>query len=55
MAGIELFKKFPAYDVYIHVSKREKTYTAHTAQQWAEIRDLLSRGYSLTGKQHSKV
>ena len=44
MVGIELLKKFPAYDGYIHASKTEKTYTAHTAQQWAEIRDLLTCG-----------
>ena len=50
MIGIELFKKLPAYEVYIHVKKKDKTYTAHTTQQWTEIRDLLTRGYSLSSK-----
>ena len=47
MVGIELFKKFPGYDVSIHVTKKEKAYTAHTVQQWEQMRDLLRKGYSL--------
>jgi len=50
MVGIELFKKLPAYEVYIHFKRKDKTYTAHTTQQWTEIRNLLMRGYSLTSE-----
>lgn len=50
MVGIELFKKLTAYEVYIHVKSKDKIYTAHTTQQWTEIRDLLTRGYSLESK-----
>lgn len=49
MIGIELFKKLPAYDVHIHVTKKDKTYTAHTVQQWSEVQDFLTQGYSLLG------
>ncbi|KAL9977724.1 hypothetical protein ACROYT_G015162 [Oculina patagonica] len=55
ITGIELFEKFPAFDVWIHINKKEKVYTAHTAQQWAKIRDLLTPGYSLTEKRRSRV
>ena len=50
MVGIDLFKKFPAYDVHIHVHRKDKKYAAHTPQQWQEVRDLLARGFSLMGK-----
>lgn len=50
MVGIDLFKKFPAYDVHIHVHWKGKKYAAHTPQQWQEVRDLLARGFSLMGK-----
>ena len=46
----DLFKKFPAYDVHIHVHRKDKKYAAHTPQQWQEVRDLLARGFSLMGK-----
>lgn len=55
MVGIEVLKTFPSYDVYIHVKKEDKVYTAHTAQQWCEIRSLLMNGYSLTGKQYRQI
>ncbi|KAL9957638.1 hypothetical protein ACROYT_G034559 [Oculina patagonica] len=47
MVGVDLFKKFPAYDVHIHVHRKDKKYAAHTPQQWQEVRDLLARGFSL--------
>ena len=50
MIGIELFKKLAACEVYIDVKRKDKTYSAHTTQQWTEICDLLMHGYSLTGK-----
>lgn len=50
MVGVDLFKKFPAYDVHIHVHRKDKKYAAHTPQQWQEVRDLLARGFSLMGK-----
>lgn len=50
MVGIDLFKKFLAYDIHIHVHRKDKKYAAHTPQQWQEVRDLLARGFSLMGK-----
>lgn len=47
--GIDLVKKFPAYDVTIHVAKKEKMYTAHRQVQWLEISQLLGKGYALSG------
>ena len=47
--GIDLIKKFPTYDVTIHVKKKDKLYTAHTQFQWVEISQLLGEGYSLLG------
>lgn len=53
MIGIELFKKLPAYDVHIHVTKKDEMYTAHTVQEWSEVRDFrLTQGYLLLGKKH---
>lgn len=50
MVGIELFGKFPACDLYIHLQRKEKRYTAHTTQQWQDIHQLPTRGYSLIGE-----
>lgn len=47
--GIDLVKKFPAYDLTISVRRNDKMYTAHTQVQWAEISLLLEKGYSLAG------
>lgn len=47
--GIDLIKKFPTYDVAIHVKKKDKLYTTHTQFQWVEISQLLGEGYSLLG------
>lgn len=50
VAGIEIFKKLPAYDIHIHVAKKDKQYSAHTPQQWQEICELLTRGFSMIGE-----
>ena len=46
IASFELFKKLQAYDVNIHVCRQDKLYSAHTPEQWVQIRDLLTCGYS---------
>ena len=50
LVGVDIFRKFPAYDVHIHVVKKDKRCSAHTPQQWQEIRELLTRGLSMIGR-----